>query len=214
MKTTSSWPMHSMPYHDKACKHSSYSRSFLFLGLSNTQTGCHFPSWLIPLLWSAGQGPIRSLCLPRWQWASQYPSILGQQLSEPKVLQRRRKTPSQAWRWGSSPLCKSSHQLFPAPCQPHSGTQLLPVSMDRVVVFPAPLCPNRTVICPSYMFTVRSLTASFILFPTLKTCRDHVNKSMLHSRQVLSDLPSPFHPAVKACDVQVVVALDYRPNLG
>lgn len=92
--------------------------------------------------------------------------------------------------------------------------QLLPVSMDRVVVFPAPLCPNRTVICPSYMFTVKSLTASFILFPTLKTCRDHVNELMLHLRQVLSHLPPPLHMAVKAHDAHVVLALDNRSNSG
>lgn len=82
------------------------------------------------------------------------------------------------------------------------------------MVFPAPLCPNRTVICPSYMFTVKSLTASFILFPTLKTCGDHVNELMLHSRQVLSDLPPPLDPAVKVRDAHVVLALDNRSNSG
>lgn len=82
------------------------------------------------------------------------------------------------------------------------------MSMDRVVVFPAPLCPNRTVICPSYMFTVKSLTASFTLFPTLKTCRDHVNELMLHSRRVLSDPRPPFLQAVPACDAHVGLASD------
>lgn len=44
-----------------------------------------------------------------------------------------------------------------------------PVSMDSVVVFPAPLCPSSTVICPSNMFTVRFCTASRILLPTLNS---------------------------------------------
>ena len=46
-----------------------------------------------------------------------------------------------------------------------------PVSMERVVVFPAPLWPSRTVIWPSYRFRFRSLTAALPLFPTLNTCR-------------------------------------------
>ena len=45
-----------------------------------------------------------------------------------------------------------------------------PVSMERVVVFPAPLWPSRTVIWPSYRFRFRSLTAALPLFPTLNTC--------------------------------------------
>ena len=36
-----------------------------------------------------------------------------------------------------------------------------PVSMDIRVVFPAPLCPSRTVIWPSYMFSDTPLTATF-----------------------------------------------------
>lgn len=51
------------------------------------------------------------------------------------------------------------------PCGPS------PVSIERVVVFPAPLWPSRTVICPSYRFRFRSLTAALPLFPTLNTCR-------------------------------------------
>lgn len=47
-----------------------------------------------------------------------------------------------------------------------------PVSMDSVVVFPAPLCPSRTVICPSNMFTVRSRTACRVLLPTLNSCQN------------------------------------------
>lgn len=82
------------------------------------------------------------------------------------------------------------------PSKPAGWTQPLPVSMDRVVVFPAPLCPKRTVICPSYMFTVKSLTASFTLFPTLKTCRDHVTELMLHSGRVLLDLRPPGSPSL------------------
>ena len=45
-----------------------------------------------------------------------------------------------------------------------------PVSMESVVVFPAPLWPSKTVIWPSYRFRFRSLTAALPLFPTLNTC--------------------------------------------
>lgn len=48
----------------------------------------------------------------------------------------------------------------------------VPVSMESVVVLPAPLWPSRTVICPSYRFRLRSLTAALPLFPTLNTCRE------------------------------------------
>lgn len=47
-----------------------------------------------------------------------------------------------------------------------------PVSIEREVVFPAPLCPSRTVIWLSNMFIVRSFTACRILFPTLNSCRE------------------------------------------
>lgn len=50
------------------------------------------------------------------------------------------------------------------------GAGSSPVSMERVVVFPAPLWPSRTVIWPSYRFRFRSLTAALPLFPTLNTC--------------------------------------------
>jgi len=93
MKMTSSHPVPSLPYHYKACRDPSSSRSLLFSGPSNTKTGSHFPHRLIPLLWRAKQGPPRSLHLPRQQCASQHPSIPGQQLSESKVLQGRAKTP-------------------------------------------------------------------------------------------------------------------------
>lgn len=43
--------------------------------------------------------------------------------------------------------------------------------MDSVVVFPAPLCPSSTAICPSNMFTVRSRTACRVLLPTLNSCQ-------------------------------------------
>lgn len=46
----------------------------------------------------------------------------------------------------------------------------LPVSIDSVVVLPAPLWPSRTVIWPSNMLRVKSLTASLVLLPTLNTC--------------------------------------------
>lgn len=46
----------------------------------------------------------------------------------------------------------------------------LPVSIESVVVLPAPLWPSRTVIWPSNMLSVKSLTASLVLFPTLNTC--------------------------------------------
>ena len=36
-----------------------------------------------------------------------------------------------------------------------------PVSMDIRVVLPAPLCPSRAVIWPSYMFSDTPLTATF-----------------------------------------------------
>ena len=36
-----------------------------------------------------------------------------------------------------------------------------PVSMDIRVVFPAPFCPSRAVIWPSYMFSDTPLTATF-----------------------------------------------------
>lgn len=40
----------------------------------------------------------------------------------------------------------------------------LPVSMDMVVVFPAPLWPSRAVICPLYILKFKLSTA---LFPGL-----------------------------------------------
>lgn len=52
-----------------------------------------------------------------------------------------------------------------------SGASPSPVSMDSVVVFPAPLCPSSTVICPSNMFRVRSRTALRVLLPTLNSCQ-------------------------------------------
>lgn len=39
----------------------------------------------------------------------------------------------------------------------------LPERMDRVVDFPAPLCPRRTVICPSYKFKDKSFTATLVV---------------------------------------------------
>lgn len=65
MMKNSSWPILSLPYHDKAYRDPSYSRSFPFSGRSNTKTGCRFPRWLIPLSWRADQGPPPSLHLPR-----------------------------------------------------------------------------------------------------------------------------------------------------
>ena len=49
-------------------------------------------------------------------------------------------------------------------CSPHCKcvfkcTDPLPVSMDIVVVFPAPLCPSKAVICPLYMSKLRLSTA-------------------------------------------------------
>ena len=37
----------------------------------------------------------------------------------------------------------------------------IPVSMDMVVVLPAPLCPSRAVMCPLYMLKLRLSTAFF-----------------------------------------------------
>jgi hypothetical protein len=45
----------------------------------------------------------------------------------------------------------------------------IPVNMDIVVVFPAPLWPSSTVIWPSYMFNVRSFTAIFLLYTWKET---------------------------------------------
>jgi len=45
---------------------------------------------------------------------------------------------------------------------------IMPVNMDNVVVFPAPLWPSNTVIWPSYMFNVRSFTATFRLYTFLR----------------------------------------------
>jgi len=39
----------------------------------------------------------------------------------------------------------------------------LPVSIDIVVVFPAPLCPSSAVICPSYILHETLLTAILLL---------------------------------------------------
>jgi hypothetical protein len=36
-----------------------------------------------------------------------------------------------------------------------------PVRIEMVVVLPAPLCPNKAKICPSYIVILVSLTASF-----------------------------------------------------
>ena len=44
----------------------------------------------------------------------------------------------------------------------------LPVRMDIVVVFPAPLCPRRAVIWPLYMLRERSLTALALRFSFLR----------------------------------------------
>ena len=41
--------------------------------------------------------------------------------------------------------------------------RMIPVNMDKVVVFPAPLCPSKAVICPSYMFKFMLFNAGFIL---------------------------------------------------
>ncbi len=43
-----------------------------------------------------------------------------------------------------------------------------------VVVFPAPLCPRNDVICPSYRFKVRLLTATFPLLYIYK-CSSYLN---------------------------------------
>lgn len=84
----------------------------------------------------------------------------------------------------------------PPHASPHSWAWPIPVSMERVVVFPAPLWPSRTVICPSYMFTVRSLTASFVLLPTLKTCGDPRDELMLHSRHCALHFTRQWKPRV------------------
>ena len=74
---TSSWPVPSLHYHDKAYRDPSYSGSRPFSGLSNTKTGCHFPRRLMPPSWRADQGPPPSppspqaatcLSLPRHPW--------------------------------------------------------------------------------------------------------------------------------------------------
>lgn len=54
--------------------------------------------------------------------------------------------------------------------------------MDSVVVFPAPLCPSTTVICPSNMFSVSSFTACRVLLPTLKSCPKHKTQNLCNHR--------------------------------
>lgn len=46
----------------------------------------------------------------------------------------------------------------------------LPERIDRVVDFPAPLCPRRTVICPTYKFKDKSFIAILVVFCTRNSC--------------------------------------------
>lgn len=131
---------------------------------------------------------------------SYYPGTPGQQLSKLSSKEDQKPLPT---------LRDGVWLFFEGQAISPRSRMLLPVSMDRVVVFPAPLCPNRTVICPSYMFTVRSFTASFVLFPTLKTCGDHVHELVLHFRQV-----PQLRPAGKAPDGHGALAVDNRSNSG
>lgn len=130
---------------------------------------------------------------------SHYPGTPSQWLRKLKVLQGDQKLPPT--------LRDRVWLLFKGKAISSCSRRLLPVSMDRVVVFPAPLCPNRTVICPSYMFTVKSFTASFVLFPTLKTCEDEVHELVLCFRQV-----PQLHPAGKAWDAHRMLPGDNRSN--
>ena len=50
----------------------------------------------------------------------------------------------------------------------------LPVSIDMVVVLPAPLCPSNTVICPSYMLTRIPATATLRFPPLPNTCKENI----------------------------------------
>lgn len=79
----------------------------------------------------------------------------------------------QTWSTSAGELISSS-DIFERECFTacfHVRRCCSPVSMDSVVVFPAPLCPRSTVICPSNMFSVRSRTACLVLFPTLNFCQ-------------------------------------------
>ena len=76
-----------------------------------------------------------------------------------------------------------------------------PVRMDMVVVFPAPLCPSRAVICPLYMFRLRSSTATLrcscrCLLEPLKN-RDRKDcrmESMQHSVTTMCNLSEAAPP--------------------
>lgn len=78
---------------------------------------------------------------------------------------------------GNSPGSRNSNivsfNIYKTTCVGPAGVKpsSSPVSMDSVVVFPAPLCPSRTVIWLSNMFIVRSFTACRILLPTLNSCQ-------------------------------------------
>lgn len=51
--------------------------------------------------------------------------------------------------------------------------------MDKVVVFPAPLCPRRTVICPSYKFKDKSFTAIRVLFFKVNFCKGKTRTNLI-----------------------------------
>lgn len=58
---------------------------------------------------------------------------------------------------------------LPSPHPPNRAKHI-PERMDRVVDFPAPLCPRRTVICPSYKFKDKSFKAILVVFCTRNSC--------------------------------------------
>lgn len=50
------------------------------------------------------------------------------------------------------------------------------VRTDKVVVFPAPLCPRRTVICPSYTLKDKSCTAKMVVLCVVNSCEKNTTK--------------------------------------
>ena len=61
---------------------------------------------------------------------------------------------------------------FDAPYCDQGDSENLPVRIDKVVVFPAPLGPRRTVICPSYTLKDKFFTAVMVSFSIVNSCEN------------------------------------------
>eukprot|EP01137_Pigoraptor_chileana_P029005 Opistho-2@13609 len=96
-------------------------------------------------------------------------------------------TKPRLWRMLSMP----SRMLAPfTNASPDDGGKR-PVSMDMVVVLPAPLCPSSAVIWPRYIFSERSSTATLPLSYTFPRCDRRIPASSPLGSASKSDAPPP-----------------------